>query len=87
MLECDVNCYEDLLKCINILLLGVGVLVGMIFFIDWEYSVEFFGFNGIYENSLDVVSDCDFILEFLSNFFMFMMYLLCFCEEFILWSS
>ena len=64
MLERDVNRYEDSLKRINISPLGAGALAGTTFPIDREYSAELLGFNGIYENSLDAVSDRDFILEF-----------------------
>ncbi|HDR3967994.1 TPA: argininosuccinate lyase [Bacillus anthracis] len=87
MLERDVNRYEDSLKRINISPLGAGALAGTTFPIDREYSAELLGFNGIYENSLDAVSDRDFILEFLSNSSMLMMHLSRFCEELILWSS
>ena len=45
------------------------------------------GFSGIYENSMDAVSDRDFILEFLSTSSIFMMHLSRFSEEIILWSS
>lgn len=57
MLERDVNRYEDSLKRINISPLGAGALAGTTFPIDREYSAELLGFNGIYENSLDAVSD------------------------------
>ncbi|MGQ0515462.1 lyase family protein, partial [Bacillus sp. D-CC] len=87
MLERDVNRYEDSLKRINISPLGAGALAGTTFPIDREYSAELLGFHGIYENSLDAVSDRDFILEFLSNSSMLMMHLSRFCEELILWSS
>lgn len=83
----DLECLEESVKWIDILLFGFVVLVGMIFLIDWVYSVELFGFFVVYENSLDGVSDCDFIIEFFSNSFILMMYLLCFCEELIFWMS
>ena len=86
-LERDVNRYEDSLKRINVSPLGAGALAGTTFPIDREYSAELLGFNGIYENSLDAVSDRDFILEFLSNSSMIMMHLSRLCEELILWSS
>lgn len=73
------------MKWINKFLFGCGVFVGIIFLIDCDYLVELFGFDVIYENSLDGVSDRDFILEFLSNSSMLMMYLFCFFEEIILW--
>ncbi|WP_369902290.1 argininosuccinate lyase [Bacillus manliponensis] len=87
MLERDVNRYEDSLKRINISPLGAGALAGTTFPIDRMYSAELLGFDDIYENSLDAVSDRDFIIEFLSNSSLVMMHLSRFCEELILWSS
>ena len=60
---------------------------GTSFPIDRELSAELLGFSGVYQNSLDAVSDRDFILEFLSNSSMLMMHLSRFAEEIILWSS
>lgn len=45
------------------------------------------GFSDVYVNSMDAVSDRDFILEFLSNASILMMHLSRFCEELILWCS
>ncbi|WP_020060155.1 argininosuccinate lyase [Bacillus sp. 123MFChir2] len=87
MLERDANRFTDLLGRINISPLGAGALAGTTFPIDREYSAQLLGFDGIYENSLDAVSDRDFILEFLSNASILMMHLSRFCEELILWSS
>ncbi|MFD3445307.1 argininosuccinate lyase [Microbacteriaceae bacterium 4G12] len=87
MLERDVERYEDSLKRINISPLGAGALAGTTFPIDRSYSASLLGFDGIYENSMDAVSDRDFILEFLSNSSILMMHLSRFCEELILWSS
>lgn len=42
-------------------------------------------FGSFYENSLDVVSDRDYIIEILYNIFLMMVYLLCFVEEIIFW--
>nr|WP_279663455.1 argininosuccinate lyase [Ectobacillus ponti] len=87
MLQRDAERYQDSLKRINISPLGAGALAGTTFPIDRSYSAELLGFDGIYENSMDAVSDRDFILEFLSNSSMLMMHLSRFCEELILWSS
>jgi argininosuccinate lyase len=67
--------------------LGAGALAGTTFPIDREYSAELLGFEGIYQNSLDAVSDRDFILEFMSASSILMMHLSRFAEEIILWSS
>jgi argininosuccinate lyase len=87
MLERDFQRLEESLKRINISPLGAGALAGTTFPIDRQYSAELLGFEGIYENSLDAVSDRDFILEFLSNSSILMTHLSRFCEELILWSS
>ncbi|OLS39761.1 argininosuccinate lyase [Alkalihalophilus pseudofirmus] len=87
MLERDFSRYEDSLKRVNISPLGAGALAGTTFPIDREYSAELLGFDGIYQNSLDAVSDRDFIVEFLSSSATLMMHLSRLCEELILWSS
>jgi argininosuccinate lyase len=87
MLDRDKQRYKDSLKRINLSPLGAGALAGTTFPIDRHISAEMLGFEGIYENSLDAVSDRDFILEFLSGSSMLMMHLSRFCEEIILWSS
>lgn len=87
MLERDKERYEESLKRINVSPLGAGALAGTTFPIDREMTAEILGFEGIYENSLDAVSDRDFILEFLSASSILMMHLSRLGEEIILWSS
>ncbi|MGG0529047.1 argininosuccinate lyase [Bacillus pumilus] len=87
MLERDKARFKDSLKRINVSPLGCGALAGTTFPIDREYTAELLGFDHIYENSLDGVSDRDFILEFLSNSSLVMMHLSRLCEEIILWCS
>lgn len=87
MFERDYARFEESLKRINVSPLGAGALAGTTFPIDREYSAKLLGFDGIYENSLDAVSDRDFILEFLSDASILMTHLSRFCEELILWSS
>ncbi len=87
MFERDVSRFEDSFKRVNISPLGAGALAGTTFPIDRDYSAELLGFDRIYENSLDAVSDRDFIIEFLGNASLVMMHLSRFCEELILWSS
>ncbi|MDR0922541.1 MAG: argininosuccinate lyase [Lactobacillales bacterium] len=67
--------------------LGAAALAGTTFPIDREYSAELMNFSAIYQNSMDAVSDRDFILEFLSNASILMMHLSRLCEEIILWCS
>ncbi|MFC3883229.1 argininosuccinate lyase [Bacillus songklensis] len=87
MLQRDVERFKESLKRIDMSPLGSGALAGTTFPIDREYSANLLGFSSIYENSMDAVSDRDFIIEFLSNSSMLMMHLSRFCEELILWSS
>ncbi|WP_100405107.1 argininosuccinate lyase [Bacillus solitudinis] len=87
MLERDYGRYQDSMKRLNISPLGAGALAGTTFPIDRAYSAELLGFDGIYENSLDAVSDRDYILEFMSASSTLMMHLSRLCEELILWSS
>lgn len=87
MLERDKQRFRECQKRINVSPLGAGALAGTTFPIDRAYSAELLGFAGIYENSLDAVSDRDFALEFLSNSSTMMMHLSRFSEEIILWSS
>ncbi|WP_227936602.1 argininosuccinate lyase [Alkalihalobacillus deserti] len=87
MLERDFGRYEDSLKRLNISPLGAGALAGTTFPIDRAYAAELLGFDDIYNNSLDAVSDRDFIVEFLSASSILMMHLSRLCEELILWST
>lgn len=87
MLDRDKQRFTESLKRINISPLGCGALAGTTFPIDRHYTAELLDFEGIYENSLDGVSDRDFIAEFLSNSSLVMMHLSRFCEELILWCS
>ncbi|EUJ51907.1 argininosuccinate lyase [Listeria fleischmannii FSL S10-1203] len=67
--------------------LGAAALAGTTFPIDRQYSAELLGLKQVYENSLDAVSDRDYIIEFLSHSSILMMHLSRFCEELILWTS
>lgn len=87
MLERDKERLNDSMKRINMSPLGAGALAGTTFPIDRYYSAELLGFEKIYENSIDAVSDRDFIVEFLSNSSLLMTHLSRFCEELILWST
>nr|WP_241741959.1 argininosuccinate lyase [Shouchella lehensis] len=87
MLERDYSRFKDSLKRVNVSPLGAGALAGTTFPIDRHLTAELLGFDGIYENSLDAVSDRDFILEFLSASSTLMMHLSRLCEEMIFWSS
>ncbi|OZS78768.1 argininosuccinate lyase [Tetzosporium hominis] len=87
MLERDKARFVDGLKRTDCSPLGAGALAGTTFPIDRARSAELLGFSSIYENSLDAVSDRDFIVEFLSASSLLMTHLSRFAEEIILWSS
>lgn len=87
MFKRDLERLEESLKRIDISPLGCAALAGTTFPIDRHYAADLLGFSKIYSNSLDGVSDRDFILEFLSNSSILMMHLSRFCEEIILWTS
>lgn len=67
--------------------LGAAALAGTTFPIGRERTAELMGFADIYHNSLDAVSDRDFILEFLANSSILIMHLSRLCEELINWCS
>ncbi|MEB3121181.1 MAG: argininosuccinate lyase [Snowella sp.] len=71
----------------NISPLGSGALAGTTFPIDRHYSANLLGFEGIYANSLDGVSDRDFAIEFLNAASLIMVHLSRLSEEMILWAS
>lgn len=87
MLTRDQERFTESLKRTDLSPLGAAALAGTTFPIDREFSAKELGFAGVYANSMDAVSDRDFILEFLSNSAILMMHLSRFCEELILWCS
>ena len=62
-------------------------LAGSTYGIDQTYTQKLLGFSRIYENSMDAVSDRDYVVEFLSFASLVMMHLSRLSEELILWSS
>ncbi|MCU6708410.1 argininosuccinate lyase [Paenibacillus sp. J5C_2022] len=87
MIGRDIERLQDSYKRINVLPLGAGALAGTTFPIDRHFVAEQLKFDAVYENSLDAVSDRDFILEFLSHASIIMMHLSRLSEELIMWSS
>jgi argininosuccinate lyase len=77
----------DVYKRTNISPLGCGALAGTTLPIDRAYTAELLGFDAIYANSLDGVSDRDFAIEFLGAASLIMMHLSRLAEEVILWAS
>ena len=72
---------------INVMPLGSGALAGTTYPLDREFVAEQLGFDGVTQNSLDGVSDRDFVCELAFDLSMIMTHLSRFSEEIILWSS
>jgi argininosuccinate lyase len=87
MAERDWERLGDVNKRVNISPLGAGALAGTTFPIDRHYSAELLGFDRIYGNSLDAVSDRDFAVEFLAAASLIMAHLSRIAEEVIFWAS
>ena len=77
----------DLTARLNYCPLGAGALAGTTYPLDREFTARELGFAGPTENSMDSVSDRDYVIEFLSALSLIMMHLSRFCEEIILWNS
>ena len=77
----------DCRKRVNILPLGAAALAGTSFPIDRQFVAEQLQFDGVSENSLDAVSDRDFVIEFSACASLIMMHLSRMSEELILWNS
>ncbi len=78
---------HDIYERMNYCPLGAGALAGTTYPLDRAYTAELLGFYGPTANSMDSVSDRDYLLEFLSACSIIMMHLSRFCEEIILWNS
>src|SRR4030042_3618114 len=85
MLERDKERFKDTLKRINILPLGASAIAGTTFLIDRVYVARLLGFDDISQNSIDSVSDRDFVIESLSNSSILIMHLSRLGEELVLW--
>ena len=78
---------HDIYERMNYCPLGSGALAGTTYPLDREYTAELLGFYGPTLNSMDGVSDRDYLLEFLSACATIMMHLSRFSEEIIIWNS
>ena len=87
MLVRDTQRLQDCRKRVNQMPLGAAALAGTSFPIDRHYTAELLGFDAPARNSLDAVSDRDFVIEFCSDAALIMMHLSRFSEELVLWSS
>mgnify|MGYP000396622977 CR=1 FL=1 len=78
---------KDIYKRMNYCPLGAGALAGTTYPLDREYTAELLGFAGPTLNSMDSVSDRDYLIELLSAMSTVMMHLSRFSEEVIIWNS
>jgi argininosuccinate lyase len=87
MLQRDKKRFQDCLRRTDVLPLGSGALAGVPYPIDREFVARQLGFSKVSANSLDAVSDRDFIVEYEAAAAITMMHLSRLAEELILWSS
>ncbi|MGD9287939.1 MAG: argininosuccinate lyase [Desulfobacterales bacterium] len=87
MFSRDIERLENCWQRINVMPLGSAALAGTTFPIDRKYSAELLGFDAISANSIDAVSDRDFIIEFLAAASICMVHFSRLSEELILWST
>ncbi|MCX7845903.1 MAG: argininosuccinate lyase [Dictyoglomaceae bacterium] len=87
MFQRDLERLEDCYKRIDVLPLGCGALAGSSIPLDREYTAKILGFSRIAENSLDAVSDRDFVIEFLFFIATTFLHLSRFSEEITLWAT
>jgi argininosuccinate lyase len=87
MFERDVGRFGDCLKRTDVMPLGSGALAGVTYDIDREFLASELGFGQVSRNSMDAVSDRDFVAEYEAAACLAMMHLSRLAEEVILWSS
>ena len=78
---------HDIYERMNYCPLGSGALAGTTYPLDREFVAELLEFKGATENSMDSVSDRDYVIEFLSALSTIMMHLSRFSEEIIIWNT
>jgi len=87
MLQRDIERFNDSYQRADVLPLGSGALAGVAYNIDREFIARELGFSRVSRNSLDAVSDRDFVLEYEAAASICMMHLSRLAEEIVLWSS
>ena len=87
MFQRDISRFHDCIKRTDILPLGSGALAGVPYPTDREFLAEELGFSQTSSNSMDAVSDRDFVVEYLSAASLCMMHFSRLAEELVLWSS
>lgn len=87
MFRRDCTRLDDIYDRMNYCPLGAGALAGTTYPLDRDFTADFLKFNGATNNSMDSVSDRDYIIEYLSALSTIMMHLSRFSEEIIIWNS
>jgi len=87
MLDRDEKRFRECSERVNVMPLGSAALAGTTLPIDRQYTARLLGFKKISQNSMDGVSDRDFIAEFIFASSLLMMHLSRFCEDIIIWST
>jgi argininosuccinate lyase len=87
MFERDYGRFSDLRKRVNVMPLGAGALAGTSFPIDRQFVAKELGFDSVSRNSIDTVSDRDFVIEFCAAASISMMHVSRLAEEIVMWSS
>lgn len=87
MFKRDYSRLQDIYKRMNTCPLGAGALAGTTYPLDRNYTAELLGFDGPTLNSMDSVSDRDYLIELMSALATIMMHLSRFSEEVIIWNS
>ncbi len=87
MLKRDTGRFLDCQDRLDAMPLGSGALAGSPYKLDRAYTAGLLGFSRVTDNSIDAVSDRDFIVEFLSSSSILMMHISRLSEELVLWSS
>ncbi len=87
MIKRDLSRLSDCKDRTNVMPLGSGALAGTTYPLDREFVAQELGFAQVTQNSLDGVSDRDFVIELAGCLSIIMMHLSRFSEELILWSS
>lgn len=87
MLDRDADRLSDCLVRVNVMPLGAGALAGSSLPIDREYVARRLGFRALCGNSMDAVSDRDFVIEFLAAGAVIGVHLSRMAEEIVLWAS
>jgi len=87
MLQRDIDRFNDCLRRTDVMPLGSGAIAGVAYNIDRDFLARELGFSQISQNSIDAVSDRDFVVEYEAAASLCMMHLSRLAEEIILWSS